>query len=101
MKKIVLEKLKQIKKRTYIFGILFGLVTPVVGIFAGLQISVMLGNILAFPFLVVSVFSGKPLGFWGLGLWLFSFVFSVVIWVYIFSLLEKILDSQTKTRRKK
>ncbi len=45
-------------KLAAILGVLFGLVTPVVGVFLGLQVSALLGNILAWPLIAMSVLTG-------------------------------------------
>jgi len=43
-------------------GFLFGALSPVVGLFLGLQISTVLGNIFAFPFIALSTLVGEPIG---------------------------------------
>lgn len=49
-------------RKHLIFKFLFGLAAPFIGLFAGLQISPLLGNILMFPFIAVSALTGIPIG---------------------------------------
>lgn len=45
-----------------IYKFAFGIVAPFIGLFAGLQISPWLGNILMFPFITISALTGIPIG---------------------------------------
>ena len=76
--------------RTYILGIFLGIVTPIIGLFAGLQISTTLGNILAFPLLVVSYVSSVPIGMWPWPLWVIGAVLSIALWTSIVGLYKAI-----------
>jgi hypothetical protein len=82
------------KKKTYIFGILFGVLVPFIGIFVGLQISTTLGNILTFPVVAVSFITGTPFGMWNPTMWLLATVFSIAIWTAIFFIISKALNTQ-------
>lgn len=82
-------------KKCLIWGGLFGLIAPFIGIFAGLQISTTVGNILAFPIIGLSALTGVPFGMWGAGMMLFAFALSVVVWALIFSLIAKLFTKKT------
>jgi hypothetical protein len=45
-----------------IYKLAFGLAAPFIGLFAGLQVSPLLGNILMFPFIAVSALTDIPIG---------------------------------------
>ncbi len=83
------------KTTTYLLGIVLGLVVPYIGIFAGLQVSTLLGNILAFPLIAVSYITGEPFGMWGAPLWIFAILLSIIIWTAIVhgidSLVKKVI----------
>jgi hypothetical protein len=49
-------------RKSLIYKFLFGVAAPFIGLFAGLQISPWLGNILMFPFVAVSALTGIPIG---------------------------------------
>lgn len=79
------------RKRVYILGILLGLLSPVIGIFLGLQVSTTLGNMFAFPVIALVFLTGSPFGEWHLGLTLAAAVLSIVIWTGIFAALDRLL----------
>lgn len=83
-----------IKKRTYILGVIFGLIVPYIGIVAGLVISSTLGNILAFPLLIVATVTGKHFGAWDGGLWLAAMLLSIIIWTGVFIIIDKVLQAR-------
>jgi len=66
-----------------IFGFLFGLVAPVIGLFAGLQVSPFLGSLLMFPIMIASLASGIPYGRWGVSAQLGSLFLSGVFWAIV------------------
>ena len=79
------------KKQMYLLGIVLGLIMPVVGVFFGLQVSVMLGNIFAFPIVVIAALTDKPFGMWNAGLWVVAMLFSVLAWTFIVAIVDRIL----------
>ena len=79
------------RKRIYILGIALGLIVPYIGIFAGLQVSVTLGNILAFPIITVAYVTGTPFGMWHPALWLLAAVLSIVVWTVIVAIVDRLL----------
>lgn len=72
-------------------GFLFGLVAPVVGLFAGLQFSVPVGNVLSFPLIFISILTGQPFGDWSGLLIGTGFLFSGMVWALLFVILSKLL----------
>lgn len=83
-----------IHKNTVWLGLVLGIIVPFIGVFAGLQISATLGNILAFPLVAVAYASGVPFGEWGIMLFLTAAIFSIGIWTGIVHLVTKL--SHTK-----
>lgn len=78
-------------KKALIAGGIVGLILPFIGIFLGLQVSVTLGNILAFPVVALAAILDKPFGTWPLPLLIFSFVLSSAVWALIFGFASKLL----------
>lgn len=74
-------------KKALIGGAVFGLLAPFVGIFFGLQISTVVGNILAFPVVGLAYVTGHPFGMWGPGLMAGALGLSLVLWAVIFGLI--------------
>lgn len=77
-------------RKALVWGGIFGLAAPFIGIFLGLQVSTLAGNILAFPIIGLSYLTGEPFGFWGTGKMLGAFALSVVVWALIFALLVRL-----------
>ena len=77
-------------KKALVWGGVFGLIAPFIGIFLGLQVSTLAGNILAFPIIGLSYLTGEPFGFWSTGTMVGAFAFSVVVWALIFALLARL-----------
>ena len=80
------------KNKSLIIGGIFELIAPFVGIFLGLQVSPLLGNIFAFPFIIISYISGQSLGNWSYILFLIATILSIIIWSLIFYLLKRIIS---------
>jgi hypothetical protein len=70
-------------KRYYFGGILLGLVVPYLGLFFGLQVSTTLGNILAWPLLLVAAVSATPIGMFSGLHWLFAITLSCAFWTSV------------------
>lgn len=85
-------------KKALIWGGLFGLVAPFVGIFFGLQVSTTLGNILAFPVIVLAYVTGTPLGMWHPALMFAAVALSVVLFALIFALAAKLFRKGSATQ---
>lgn len=77
-------------KKTFFWGAAFGFLAPVIGMFAGLQLAPFLGNILLFPFIILSSLVDIPFGEFSLPLLIFSFVLSIVLWGLIFVLITQL-----------
>lgn len=78
-------------KKWLIIGGVFGLFAPFIGIFIGLQVSVIFGNFLAFPIIALAFITGKPFGTWSAGFMIFAVVLSVVVWALVFGLAQMAL----------
>ena len=79
------------RKRVYILGILVGITAPIFGLFIGLQVSSILGNILTSPLILLSLITGEPFGTMPKGLWLVGVLISVGLWIAIFALIDKLV----------
>lgn len=66
----------------------FGLVAPFIGLFAGLQIAPWIGNILMFPFVAASAFTGIPIGDMPVLLFAVLVLVSGVVWAALLSMPE-------------
>lgn len=67
-------------KKSTVFGAIFGLLAPPLGLFVGLQISTFWGNVLAFPFVIISKLTSIPLSDFPLYLKLLGWTISVLFW---------------------
>ena len=72
-------------RKHLIYKCLFGLAAPFIGLFAGLQVSPLLGNVLMFPFIAVSALTDIPIG--EMPGWLFGalVLLSGVAWAVLLS----------------
>jgi len=86
------------RRKALIWGAAFGLVAPFVGLFAGLQVSVWLGNILAFPLVGLAYLTGRPFGTWGVWPMLLAVGLSMVAWALIFGVVS-LLGSRRDRKR--
>ena len=86
------------KKKTLVWGAAFGLVAPLVGIFVGLQVSVWLGNILAFPLVGLSYLTGQPFGMWSVWMLLLSLGLSMAAWALIFGVVARLGSRRGRKR---
>jgi hypothetical protein len=77
-------------KKAFFWGALFGLIAPIIGLFAGLQIAPIVGNILMFPFIIISHILDKPFGEFPTPLLVLSIVLSILAWGAIFSLIARL-----------
>lgn len=78
-------------RKALALGGIFGLIAPFVGIFMGLQVSVILGNILALPVIGLVYVTGTPFGMWSPALMIAAVVLSIVLWALIFALIARLL----------
>lgn len=75
-------------------GFLAGPILTYLGLFMGLQVSSMVGTILAFPFIAMSMLLGKPIGaFSGLAMTL-GLLLSCLLWSGIFVLVSWLLSGR-------
>jgi hypothetical protein len=75
-------------KAALLWGALFGFLAPIVGLFVGLQVSVIVANILLWPALLMSAILNAPLGNWSLGLMLTGMLVSIIIWSLTFGIVH-------------
>lgn len=78
-------------RKAYIWGGVFGIVAPFLGVFLGLQVLPLLGSILAFPFVILTMVTGIPFGNFGTPLKLLAFLISVASWSTVFGVAAKVL----------
>ena len=75
--------------KSYVLAATLGVCMPLAGVFLGLQVSTLLGNIFAHPLLLVSIISGEPIGalpgFW----WAIAIILSVLEWILVVYLVQK------------
>jgi len=76
--------------KVYIFAALFGLFVTFFGLFAGLQLSPILGNILAFPFVISALITGTGVGTFSRSVLVGLFLFTSLFWSAIFILIIKL-----------
>lgn len=77
----------------FLWGSIFGLLAPFLGLFAGLQVAPVLGNILMFPFVIISKITGQPFGEFSTILKLLSWALSIVLWGFIFVIIAYIISA--------
>ena len=78
------------------WGGVFGLVAPFIGLFVGLQVSPMVANILMLPILALSAVLNSPFGMWSPTLMLTGLVLSVVVWALVFAIVVGLLKQVRK-----
>jgi hypothetical protein len=78
--------------RFFIRGAIFGLFAPIAGLFTGLQLSSIFGNILLFPVILLSKLINQPFGDFSIGLKLSSIILSILFWGISFVIFGKILN---------
>lgn len=66
------------------WGGLFGLVAPFIGMFIGLQVSPMVANVLMFPIIGMSAMLQSPFGAWSPALMLAGLALSIIVWALAF-----------------
>lgn len=79
------------RKRVVVLGIVLGILVPHIGVFVGLQVSTMLGNILAFPLITISFITDTPFGMWSPALWILAVVVSIVVWTVIIAVIDNLI----------
>lgn len=70
--------------KSALLGFGFGLIAPLIGLFVGLQLSIVLANILMWPVLLVSMVTSTPFGMMSSGLRLAAWLFSAIAWSAVF-----------------
>ncbi len=75
------------------FGAVFGLVAIWLGLFVGLQVNVLLAQMLIFPISVVSYISGVPLMMMSPVLWALGIIAQCATWAIIFYFVSRLARS--------
>ena len=78
------------------WGGVFGLVAPFVGMFVGLQVSPMVANVLMFPIIAMAAALNSPFGAWSPALMLAALVLSVIAWALVFAAVGTLLKQMRK-----
>lgn len=73
--------------KAFIYGAIFGLIAPMIGLFVGLQLSTFLGNILMFPFYIIGLFTEEPFGNWSMAMRVLGVLLSMITWGTVFYLI--------------
>jgi len=79
-----------------VWGGVFGLVAPFVGMFVGLQVSPMVANVLMFPVIAMAAVLNSPFGMWSPALMLAALVLSVIAWALVFAAVGTLLKQMRK-----
>ncbi len=79
--------------KSIIFGAIFGLIAPFIGLFAGLQVSVVLGSILTFPLGLLYQITGTPIGMMSAGLLILGWLVSILVWAAIFYGVSRLIQA--------
>ena len=78
-------------KKLFLYGSIFGLIAPFVGLFLGLQVAPVLGNILMFPFILIGSIVDKPFGYFSGFERVLGWLLSIILWGLIFVVMGKII----------
>ncbi|PIE78665.1 MAG: hypothetical protein CSA15_06640 [Candidatus Delongbacteria bacterium] len=71
-------------KKSILYGAIFGLIAPLVGLFLGLQVLPILGDVLLLPFHLISKSTNSSLGNLSFLLKMMGLVLSMFFWAFIF-----------------
>ena len=83
-------------KKALMWGGVFGLVAPFVGMFVGLQVSPMVANVLMFPIIAMAAGLNSPFGMWSPALMLAALVLSVIVWALVFAAVDMLVKRMRK-----
>ena len=75
-------------------GFLAGPILTYLGLFAGLQVSSMIGTVLAFPLIAMSIAMGKPIGAFSEFAMMLGLLFSCLFWSGVFVLIAALLSGK-------
>jgi hypothetical protein len=82
--------MKDFDKKYFLWGALFGMVSPFIGLFVGLQILPILGTVLMFPIILISKLIDKPFGEFSTMLIVLSVLLSIIVWGGVFVLVGRL-----------
>jgi len=83
--------------KSALYGFVFGLIAPVIGLFVGLQLSVAVANVLMWPVLLISLITNTPFGLMSVWLRLGAWIFSAIAWAAMFYLGSILVDYLRKS----
>ena len=83
-------------KKALIWGGVFGLAAPFIGLFVGLQVSATVANVLMFPVLILSEVLNAPFGMWSPGLMFTGLFVSIVVWALVFAAVSALVKQIQK-----
>jgi len=83
-------------KKALVWGGVFGLVAPFIGMFIGLQVSPVVANVLMFPIIAMAAGLNSPFGMWSPALMLAALVLSVIVWALVFVAVDMLLKQIRK-----
>lgn len=78
-------------RKIFLWGALFGIASPLLGLFAGLQVAPFLGTVLMFPFVIIAKLTGLAIENFPIGLMISSIASSFVQWGLVFVGIKQIL----------
>jgi hypothetical protein len=79
------------QKKALLWGALFGLIAPFVGLVVGLQVSPTIANIVMFPIIALAAVLKSPFGMWSTELKIGGLVLSIVVWALLFAAVSRLL----------
>lgn len=77
----------------FLWGALFGMISPFIGLFVGSQVLPFFGTVLMFPIVLISQLVDKPFGEFSIGLMIISVLVSIVVWGIVLVLLGRLKSS--------
>lgn len=76
-------------------GFVFGLISPLVGVFLGLQVSSTLGTLFAFPLIVAGWLIGEPFGQLSTLARVATLLISGCVWCAVFTWIAAVLNRRS------
>jgi len=75
-------------------GSLLGLISPIIGIFLGLQVNAHLGTLFAAPLILITLITGIPFGEFSPALQIVSLLLPVIIGAILGALVQQLFTKQ-------
>ena len=93
-------KNKNKSTKSFIKGALLGLVFPILGLFVGLQVLPIVGNILLFPIVLFSLAIDTPFGMFSTSQIIIGMIISSITWGICFIVIDKLINNIKSERNK-